>query len=144
MAIDSEQRRLFAVCSRNATLVVFDLESHRVITSLKIGGGPDSVAFDGTFHRIYCAGKAGRLTVIQQDGPNAYRVLDEIHTHYGAHTLAVDPLSHKVFVAYASLFAHPRISVFSPTMGNDLQKSAVERPSYARALWSILQILRLI
>jgi len=144
MAIDSEQRRLFAVCSKNAMLVVFDLESHQIITSLKVVGGPDSVAFDGALHRIYCAGKAGRLTVIQQDGPNAYRVLDEIHTHYGAHTLAVDPLSHKVFVAYASLFAHPRISVFSPTMGNDLQKSAVERPSYARALWSILQILRLI
>jgi DNA-binding beta-propeller fold protein YncE len=122
MAIDSGQRRLFAVCSRNATLVVFDLESHRVITSLKIGGGPDSVAFDGTLHRIYCAGKAGRLTVIQQDGPDAYRVLDEIHTHYGAHTLALDPVSHKVFVAYASLFANPRISVFSPTTANDAQK----------------------
>jgi DNA-binding beta-propeller fold protein YncE len=117
MAINSEQRRLFAVCSRNATLVVFDLDSHQVITSLKIGGGPDSVAFDGILHRIYSAGKAGRLTVIQEDGPNAYRVLDEIHTHYGAHTLALDPVSHKVFVAYASLFAHPRISVFSPTMG---------------------------
>src|SRR4029077_5381346 len=34
MAIDAEQRRLFAVCSGNAKLVVFDLESHRVITSL--------------------------------------------------------------------------------------------------------------
>jgi DNA-binding beta-propeller fold protein YncE len=123
MAIDSEQRRLFAVCSRNATLVVFDLESHRVITSLKIGGGPDSVAFDGTLHRIYSAGKAGRLTVVQQDGPNAYRVLDEIRTHYGAHTLVLDPVSHRVFVGYASLFAHPRIGVFSPTMVNDVRES---------------------
>src|ERR1700730_17228251 len=33
MAIDSEQRRLFAVCSGNAMLVVFDLATHRVITS---------------------------------------------------------------------------------------------------------------
>ncbi len=116
MAIDSEQRRLFAVCSGNATLVVFDLETHQVITSLKIGGGPDSVAFDPTLHRIYSAGKAGKLTVIQQDGPNAYRVLDKIRTHYGAHTLAVDPVSHKVFVAYASLLARPRIAVFSPKL----------------------------
>jgi len=116
MAIDSEQRRLFTVCSGNAELVVFDLETHRVITSLKIGGGPDSVAFDPTLHRIYSAGKAGRLTVIQQDGPDAYRVLDKIHTHYGAHTLAIDPVSHKVFVGYASLLAHPRIAVFSPAL----------------------------
>jgi DNA-binding beta-propeller fold protein YncE len=115
MAIDSEHRRLFAVCSGNAKLVVFDLDRRQVITSLTIGGGPDSVAFDQTLHRIYSAGKAGTLTIIQQDSPNAYRVLDEIHTHYGAHTLAVDPVSHKVFVAYASLVAHPRIAVFSPT-----------------------------
>ncbi len=131
MAIDSEQRRLFAVCSRNATLVVFDLESHQVITSLKIGGGPDSVAFDGSLHRIYCSGKAGRLTIIQQDSPNAYRVLDEIRTHYGAHTLVLDPVSHRVFVAYASLFVHPRISVFSPTMMDDVQRRKEEGPFYA-------------
>jgi len=113
MAIDSEERRLFTVCSGNAKLVVFDLESHRVITSLEIGGGPDSVVFDRGVHRIYAAGKAGKLTVIQQDGPDNYRILDEIRTHYGAHTLTVDPESHKVFVAYASLLAHPRIAVFS-------------------------------
>ena len=115
MAIDSEQRRLFAVCSRNATLVVFDLEGHQVIASLKIGGGPDSVAFDATLHRIYSAGKSGRFDVVQQDGPDTYRVLDQIRTHYGAHTLVVDPASHQVFVGYASLFNHPRIAVFSPT-----------------------------
>ena len=114
MVIDSGQRRLIAVCSGNARLVVFDLETHRVITSLKIGGGPDSVALDPSFHRIYSARRAGKLTVIQQDGLDSYRVLDEIHTHYGAHTLAVDPVSHKVFVAYASLLTHPRIAVFSP------------------------------
>ncbi|HWY59386.1 MAG TPA: hypothetical protein VNZ03_33285 [Terriglobales bacterium] len=115
MAIDTEQRRLFSVCSGNAKLVVFDLERHRVITWLGIGDGPDSVAFDPGVHRIYTAGKAGEMTVIQQDGPDNYRVLDEIHTHYGAHTLTVDPMSHRVFVAYASLLAHPRIAVFSPT-----------------------------
>jgi DNA-binding beta-propeller fold protein YncE len=114
MAIDSEQRRLFAVCSHNATLVVFDLEKHQVITSLKIGGGPDSVAFDATLHRIYAAGKSGKLDVVQQDGPDTYRVLDQLSTHYGAHTLVVDPASHQVFVGYASLFNRPRIAVFSP------------------------------
>jgi DNA-binding beta-propeller fold protein YncE len=115
MAIDSEQRRLFAVCKGNAKLVVFDLKKHQVIASLEIGGGPDSVAFDHDLHRIYTTGKTGTMTVIQQDGPDAYRILDKIHTHYGAHTLTVDPVSHKVFVAYASLLTHPRIAVFSPT-----------------------------
>jgi DNA-binding beta-propeller fold protein YncE len=116
MAIDSKQRRLFSVCSANAMLVVLDLDTHRVITSLKTGGGPDSLAFDPILHRIYIAARAGTFTVIQQDGPNEYRVLDQIRTHYGAHTLTVDPVTHKVYVAYASLFTDPRIAIFSPAM----------------------------
>jgi DNA-binding beta-propeller fold protein YncE len=115
MAIDVDQRRLFSVCSHNATLVVFDIDHHQVIASLKIGGGPDSVAFDATLHRIYAAGKSGKFDIVQQDGPDTYRVLDQISTHYGAHTLVVDPVSHQVFVGYASLFSHPRIAVFLPT-----------------------------
>ena len=95
---------------------MFDLKTHRIVTSIKIDGGPDSAAFDPALHRIYSAGKSGKLTVIQQDGPDGYRVLAEIRTHYEAHTLAVDPVSHKVFVAYASLLARPRIAVFSPTL----------------------------
>jgi DNA-binding beta-propeller fold protein YncE len=116
MAIDSKERRLFAVCSGNAKLVVVDLDTHRVITSLNTGGGPDSVAFDETLHRIYVAARAGKVIVVQQDSPDAYRILDQLRTHYGAHTLVVDPVSHRVYVAYASLFARPRIAVFSPLM----------------------------
>jgi hypothetical protein len=34
-------------------------------------------------------------------------------------------------VGYASLFAHPRISVFSPTLVHDGQKREEEGPFYA-------------
>ena len=114
MAIDSEHRRLFVGCSGNSTLAVFDMDQHQVIASVKIGGGPDSVAFDPSLHRIYSAGRTGKLTVVQQDVADSYRVLDQIRTHYGAHTLTVDPVSHRVYVAYASLFVRPRVAVFSP------------------------------
>jgi DNA-binding beta-propeller fold protein YncE len=114
IAIDSKQRRLFAGCSGNSTLAVFDMERHQVIASLKIGGGPDSVAFDPSLRLIYSAGRAGKLTIVQQDAADSYRLLEEIRTHYGAHTLTVDPVSHKVYVAYANLFVRPRVAVFSP------------------------------
>ncbi|HWZ60723.1 MAG TPA: hypothetical protein VNW46_17195 [Gemmatimonadaceae bacterium] len=116
MAIDAGRRRLFAVCGGNATMVVFDLDAHTVVASVGIGGKPDAVAFDLGLHRIYTAGLAGRLTVIQQVDADTYRVLDNIRTHFGAHTLTVDPVTHRVFVAYASLLARPRIAVFSPAL----------------------------
>jgi len=128
MAIDSEHHRLFVGCSGNSTLAVFDIDQHKVIASLKIGGGPDSIAFDPTFHRIYSAGRAGKLTVVQQDVADSYHVLDQIRTHYGAHTLAVDPVSHRVYVGYASLFVRPRVAVFSPLKvgGSPDQESSVQ------------------
>jgi DNA-binding beta-propeller fold protein YncE len=113
MAIDSDHRRLFSVCSGNAMLVVFDLTLHRLITTIEIGSKPDSAAFDQVLHRIYTAGVGGKLTVIQQNNPDSYQVLENISTHYGAHTLALDTESYKVYVAYASLLTCPRIAVFS-------------------------------
>jgi YVTN family beta-propeller protein len=114
MAIDPAKRRLFVACSANARLVVFSLQNHRVIGSLPIGGGPDSVAFDAGLHRLYATGKSGVLTVIQQDGPDTYRQLDQLRLHYGAHTLAVDPASHRLYVGYASLLLPARLAVFAP------------------------------
>ena len=114
MAIDSPHRRLFSVCFGNAMLVVFDLAQHRLITAIPVGNRPDSVAFDPLLRRIYTAGVGGKLTVIQQNNPDSYQVLENISTHYGAHTLALDPETHKVYVGYASLLTYPRIAVFSP------------------------------
>jgi YVTN family beta-propeller protein len=114
MAIDQAQRRLFVACSGNARLVIFSLDSHRVTNSLPIGGGPDSVAYDAGLHRLYTTGRSGVLSVIQQDGPDSYRQLDQIRLHYGAHTLAVDPATHKLYVGYASLVVPARLAVFTP------------------------------
>ena len=114
MAIETTQRRLFVVCSGNARLVVFNLDTHRVTSSLPIGGGPDSVGYDAGLHRLYTTGKSGVLSVIQQDSPDSYRQLDQVRLHYGAHTLAVDPASHAVYVGYASLLLPARVAVFAP------------------------------
>jgi YVTN family beta-propeller protein len=114
LAIDSRHRRLFAACSGNSSLAVFDLKLHKVISLLKTGSRPDSVAFDSAFQRIYTAAVGGTLTVIHEDSVDTYRELDQVRTHFGAHTLIVDPASHCVYVAYSSLLAHPRIAVFTP------------------------------
>jgi DNA-binding beta-propeller fold protein YncE len=113
MAIDAGHRRLFSVCSKNAMLVVFDMDQHRIVSSLPIGGGADSVAYDPAMRRIYTAGLSGTMTAIQQNTADSYQVTDNIHTHFAAHTLAVNPVSHQIFVGYASLFIQPRIAVFT-------------------------------
>ena len=114
MAFDDIHRQLFIGCGANAVLAVFDLSEHRVVATIPIGKGPDSVAFDPGLHRIYTTGKSGVLVVIQQEEPNKYRILDTVHLHYGAHTLAVDSRTHVLYVGYAGLIVNPRVAVFIP------------------------------
>jgi DNA-binding beta-propeller fold protein YncE len=114
MAIDTMDRRLFIACSHNARLLIFDLDAHQIISSIAIGGGPDAIAFDPGIHCLYIAGKSGILSVIQQDSPDKYALIDSIHTHYGAHTLALDLATHRVYVGSASLFVAHRLAVFAP------------------------------
>jgi DNA-binding beta-propeller fold protein YncE len=113
MALDELQRRLFIGCKDSARLAVMDLNSHRVVATIPIGKGVDSVAFDPQLHRIYTTGRSGMLVVIQQESADSYRVLDTISLHYGAHTLTFDPVTHALYVGYASLVVTPRIAVFT-------------------------------
>ncbi len=113
MALDQTQQRLFIGCNHNSQLVVFDLYAHRVIASVPIGKNPDSVAFDPGLNRIYATGKSGVMTVVGNGDKDTYRVLDTVNLHYGAHTLAVDSKTHKVYVAYAGVAVKPRVAVFS-------------------------------
>jgi DNA-binding beta-propeller fold protein YncE len=111
-AIDAPDRRLFVVCGGASRLLAIDLATRHVVASLPIGGGPDAVAYDPQLRRIYATGLAGVLTVVRQDGPDRYRLTSRIPLHFGAHTLAVDPTTHRVYVGYASLLLPPRLAVF--------------------------------
>ena len=113
MALDGTYHRLFIACSRNDRLVVYDLDWHVIIATIPVGGEPDVVGYDAGLHRIYTTGRAGILTVVQQQATYHYEVLSSIALAFGAHTLAVDPWSHRVYVGYVSLLSKPRLAVFS-------------------------------
>src|SRR5258708_24420699 len=56
MAIDDADRRLFIACGKSAKLAIFDLTLHRVIATVRLRLGPDSLAYDPELHRIYVTG----------------------------------------------------------------------------------------
>jgi YVTN family beta-propeller protein len=114
MVIDAANRRLFIACGKSGKLAIFNLDLHRVIASVPVGFGADSVAYDPELHRIYVTGLFGRLSVVNQATADTYHVVDSIHLHFNAHTLAIDPVTHRLFVAYASLAVPPRLAVFTP------------------------------
>src|SRR5262245_61727419 len=100
LALDAEHNRLFVACG-NEKLIVMDAGNGKVITTVPIGSGVDFAAYDAPLQRVYTAnGSSGTMTVIHQDTSDQYTVLENVPTHRGAHALALDPGTHRIYVTY--------------------------------------------
>ena len=99
LAYDAKNRRLFSTCD-NKKLVVLNADTGEIIATLPIASGVDGAEYDPVLRRVYASGGTGSLTVIQQDSADSYRVLEDAPTHFGGHSVAVDPATHRIYVAY--------------------------------------------
>jgi DNA-binding beta-propeller fold protein YncE len=99
LALDAANHRLFSAC-RSKHLVVLNSDTGEIVAKLPIGAGVDGVDYDPVLRRIYTANGIGNMTVIQQDSADQYRVLENAPTHFGGHSLVIDPATHRIYVAY--------------------------------------------
>ncbi len=99
LALDAANHRLFSA-ARNKKLIVMDAETGAIVSTLPIGAGVDGAGYDPVLRRVYTANGVGTMTVIQQESADRYRVLEDAPTHFGGHSLVVDPATHRVYVAY--------------------------------------------
>ena len=100
MAIDSAHGRLFAGCG-NKMMAVLDISTGRVITTVPTGSGTDANAWDSELGLAFSSNGEGTLTVIQQESKDAYKVVENVPTQLGARTMALDPKTHRIFLAAA-------------------------------------------
>lgn len=107
LALDVAHRRLFSAC-QNLRLAVTDAETGRHVATVAIGAGPDAVGFDAQSQKVLSSnGEDGSLSVIHEDTPDRYTVEATIPTQKSARTLALDPVSHRVFLAAAEFEPPP-------------------------------------
>ena len=97
MVVDAEGRRAFLSCEDNNRMTVFNLETHKPVTSLPMARGADVIKFDPGLHRIYVACGSGAISVFQQDDPDHYRKLPDVAVEPGVHSLVVDAETHNVY-----------------------------------------------
>jgi YVTN family beta-propeller protein len=113
LAIDVEARRLFSVCSNNKMAIV-NADSGQVVATVAIGDGPDAAAYDPGSKLVFSSNGGGTLTVVKQDSPDKYRVLDNMPTERSARTMALDTSSHKIYLSAAQLGAAPPATTDNP------------------------------
>jgi len=98
LAIDVASHRLFSAGGNNR-LAVVDSDTGAVIAAPEIGDDPDGDAFDAANGLIFTSNMVGTLTVLHEDSPNAYSLVQTVPTAFGARTIALDTKSGRVFLA---------------------------------------------
>jgi YVTN family beta-propeller protein len=100
MAMDRPNRRLFIGC-RSKVMAVVDADSGKVITTVPIGDHVDATAFDSDSQLIFNSNGEGTVTVVRQDTPDKYSVVETVKTLPKAKTMALDPKTHHLFLSTA-------------------------------------------
>ncbi|MGH9499561.1 MAG: YncE family protein [Terriglobales bacterium] len=113
LAIDRKNRRLFAGCD-NKMMAVVDADSGKVIATPAIGEGVDANAFDPETGLAFASCGEGVLTVVHEDSPAKFSVLENVPTQPGARTMALDEKTHNVYLVTAKFGPPPAATVDNP------------------------------
>lgn len=106
MAIDAKHSRLFIGC-HNKMMAVMDSKTGRIVATPPIGARVDANRFDPGTNLAFSSNGDGTLTVIHEDSPDKYTVLENVETEIGARTLEVDPKTHKIYLVTSDLTPTP-------------------------------------
>ena len=104
MAMDTKTRRLFSGCHNKMTAVM-NADTGKVIATPPIGSGVDATAFDPGTGFVFNSCGDGTLSVVHEDSPDKYTVVEDVKTPQRARTMALDTKTHNVYLAIADFEA---------------------------------------
>jgi DNA-binding beta-propeller fold protein YncE len=106
LAMDQKSRRLFAGC-HNKMMAIMDADSGKVIATPAIGEGVDANAFDSDKQLAFSSNSDGTLTLVHEDSPVKFTVLENAETAKFARTMALDTTNHDVYLVTAEIEMAP-------------------------------------
>jgi DNA-binding beta-propeller fold protein YncE len=132
MAVDTAHHRLFSGC-RSGLMAVSDYQTGKVVAALPIGTGVDGAGYDAASGNAFASNANGTLTVIHQDGPDQYHVVENVQTPVGARNMGLDPNNHRVFIVSAKFGPVPAGGRGrAPVLPGSFTLTVIERDPAAR------------
>lgn len=117
LLIDPAHKLAFIACEENAKLLVVDMQTFDVIATHSVGKEPDVLAFDPTPSLLYVASESGTVSVFSVE-KNSLRKVWEKRFDPNAHTVAVDPETHRVYFPLKNVNGHPVLRIMQPSTIN--------------------------
>jgi DNA-binding beta-propeller fold protein YncE len=106
MALDTAHHRLFSGC-RSGVMAISDYQAGKVVATVPIGTGVDGAGYDAASGDAFASNADGTLTVIHQDTPDQYHVVQTITTPQASRNMGLDPTNHRVYVVSAKFGEAP-------------------------------------
>jgi len=113
LALDRKNRRLFVGCD-NKMMAVVDADSGKVLATPAIGEGVDATAYDDETGLAFASCGEGVLTVVREDSPQKFSVVENVKTEPGARTMALDTKTHNLFTVTAKFGPPPAATADNP------------------------------
>jgi DNA-binding beta-propeller fold protein YncE len=112
-ALDEPGRLAFVTSEGSGVLQVVDLRTMRVLASHRVGDEPDVLAWDPGWRRLYVASESGTVSAFAVTG-TGLRPLGTLRIPH-AHTVSVDPRTHRVYLPLENVNGHPTLRILAPT-----------------------------
>lgn len=106
LAIDVQHHRLFSGC-RSGVMAISDAQAGKLVTTVPIGQGVDATRFDAGTQLAFASCGDGTITVIHEDAPDKYTVVQTVKTMNGARTMELDSANHTLYTASAKFGTLP-------------------------------------
>jgi len=113
LAIDKKNRRLFVGCD-NKMMAVVNADTGKVMTTLPIGDGVDADRFDPDKKLAFASCGEGVLTLVKEDSPDKFSVVQNLKTERGARTMELDPRTHTIYLVTAKFGPPPAATAEQP------------------------------
>jgi DNA-binding beta-propeller fold protein YncE len=131
MAIDTARHRLFSGC-RSGVMAVSDYQAGKVVATVPIGAGVDGAGYDAASGNAFASNADRTLTVLHQDSPDQYKVIDTVQTPPGSRNMGLDPSNHRVFVVSAKFGPVPPGGRRGPVLPGSFALMVIERDTTPR------------
>jgi Uncharacterized conserved protein len=110
--IDEPGRFAYVTCEENAKLVTLDLRTMHIGQSFPVGRDPDMLALDQRLGVLYVASEEGLVSMfdVRRKMPKPVGV----YRAPGAHSVAVNPSTHEIYLPLASVAGRPVLRILAP------------------------------
>jgi len=99
--LDMKNNRLFSACSGSDQMVVLDAGNGKIIATVPIGEGCDGLVFIPGDRSIISSNGEGTLTIVRQNSPDDYKVVQTLATRKSARTITYDETTKKIYLPCA-------------------------------------------